>query len=275
MATARPQQHCYPSQALPVQDSWKADICTNCNADAMFYYYNCGSDGSEETNASPCATCNTVCQASKQAYCTIGHEYIEDHEDVGKYTSKPPRQCEAKDEFIFRNWTAEWWNELQTSYLTADKMGKTVPHNNGVSFPDGEAKPDPQNYPHPSGSLVTAKKYNDISNAVSKFRTSLAKVQGAAEVGCENATVIKAAHAIALRTSYQAAKFKTNVCDCCNTKAQWSFHCGCNCTCSCVCTCSCACSCGSPRNCGCTCSCSSSCTCGTGQVKTPQKKPTP
>lgn len=55
-------------------------------------------------------------------------------------------------------------------------MGKTVSHSAGVSFPDGEAKPDPQNVPHPAGSLVTAKKYNDISDAVSKFRTSLTKV---------------------------------------------------------------------------------------------------
>lgn len=270
---ARTQVNCYPSQALAVQDSWLPGICTVCNATTMQRIGNCNSN-SAQTSQLSCATCNTVCQATKQAYCSIDHENIEDHEDVGKYTSKTPHQCEAKDEFIFRNWTADWWNELQDSYLTADKVGKTKAQDSGVSFSDGQAKPDPTNVPHPQGSLVTAKKYNEISDAVSKFRTSLAKVKGSAEVGCENADVIRASHAVALRTSYQAAKFKTDVCDCCNTKVQWSVHCSCNCSCSCTCNCSCQCGCGcSDRSSGCGCTCS--CGCSAAGIASPQLKPTP
>lgn len=110
------------------------------------------------TTSSACGTnCNTVCQAGSQAYCSAFSQFIKDHRDVGPYTAI----CEQKDEFIFRNWTAAWWNDYQDDLLTADKMGKRNPHNAGVSFPNGRAAADPQNFPHPSGSLVTAAKYND------------------------------------------------------------------------------------------------------------------
>lgn len=121
----------------------------------------------------------------------------------------------AKDEFIFREWTSEWWNDYQDDLLTADKMGKKVSQSAGVSFA-ARTTPDPTNVPHPANSLVTAQKYNEMVTALSKFSSTISKVKGAAEVGCENADVIRASHAVALKTGYNNAKFKSTVCDICN-----------------------------------------------------------
>lgn len=262
---ARPQNNCYPTEGLTTNDSRYPAVCKVCNWTNKYSIGNCNAS-TAQTSQSTCATCNTVCQASKQAYCTIHSQYIKDHADVGPYDEI----CHAKDEFIFRNWTAAWWNDYQDDLLTADRVGKRQPHEGGVSFPDGRAVADPCNNNHPSGSLVTAKKYNDLANGVEKFPgASVPKVKGSAEVGCEAADVIRASHALALKTAYNNAKFKVNVCDVCNTASQFTFSCSCNCSCSCSCTCGTTDAGGCSRGCGCSCGCSCGCACSSGAIVGP------
>lgn len=252
---ARPQDTCYPSQALTTSDSRYPGVCTKCNWTNPETVSNCKSL-SAQTPKTKCATCNTVCQAQKQNYCTIGHENINTHATVGKYTEI----CHVKDEFIFRNWTAAWWNDYQDDLLTADKMGRHTPHNNGVSYSE-RAVADPCNNNHPANSLVTAKKYNEQKAALAKFGVTIPGVKGAAEVGCEAADVIRAAHALALKTGFNNAKFDSDVCDTCNTATQFTNKCTCNCSCSCSCVCPCS-SVGSSSGCtGCGCSCGCYCPC--------------
>lgn len=248
---ARDQNTCYPSQAIAGTNTRHSvatpDFCTICNATNKHIQTGCHRGNTKTFEAAGCDTCNTVCDV-EQSYCggNAGTtQYIKDHADVGAYTMV----CEQKDEFIFRNWTAPWWNDYQDDLLTADRMGLYTAHANGVSFPNGRAVTDPQNkgpfpyenvpFQHPAGSLVTGAKYNDLVNALAKFSSTISKVQGAAQVGCENATVIRASHARALRTGYNNAKFDTDVCDHCNTSAQ-KYPYGCECvSSSCMCSCGC------------------------------------
>lgn len=251
---ARTQEHCYPTEGLETQNAKYPPVCTVCNWTDTETVDDCGTQ-SAQTSQIQCATCNTVCQAQSQAYCKIGHELIQNHETVGKYTEI----CHKKDEFIFRNWTAKWWNDYQDDLLTADKMGMKVPHNKGVTYSE-RAAPDPCNDTHIPNSLVTAKKYNEHVTNLSKFGVTIPSVVGVSDNGVGD--VIRGAHALALRTGFNTAKFHSTVCDVCNTANQLTFNCSCNCTCS----CSCSCDCSSPnrscnRGCGCSCGCSCSCNC--------------
>lgn len=260
---ARTQANCYPTEGLTTQDARESPVCTVCNWTASFNYGDCHAE-SAQTSRSQCSTCNTVCQASSQAYCVIGHELIQNHETVGKYTEI----CHIKDEFIFRNWTADWWNDYQDDLLTADKMGMKVPHNKGVNYTE-RAAPDPCNDTHIPNSLVTAKKYNEHVTNLSKFSVTIPSVVGVSDNGVGD--VIKAAHALALRTGFNTAKFHSRVCDVCNTAAQYTFKCTCNCACSCTCSCASSSRGGScSRGCGCSCSCSCgcSCPCSAGAIST-------
>ena len=262
---ARVQDHCYPTEGLQTQNAKYSPVCTVCNWTSAFTVQNCNSYA-EQTFKSQCASCNTVCQSRAQWYCYIDHEYIKDHETVGQYTEI----CHAKDEFIFRNWTADWWNDYQDDLLTADKMGMKQPHDKGVVYTE-RAAPDPCNDTHIPNSLVTAKKYNEHVDALAKFSVTINKVKGVSDDGVGD--VIRGAHALALKDGFNNAKFHNRVCDVCNTATQYTFRCTCNCTCSCQCSCSkgdgssgrgcskgCGCSCGCSCTCGCTCPCSTSAT---------------
>lgn len=251
---AKSQTVCYPSQAnaagkpTPIT---RKPFCTKCNAENPHTKPSCCTAYSNHTGPlhDPCsAYCitdpNTVCKVS-QAYCNIGHEKITSHSDVGAH---PGIGCVAKDEFIFRNWTATYWNSLIDKLDTAEHMGYT--QNQGPTAQGTHVTADPTNYPHPQGSLVTAKQYNFIANKLNRFNVNVGTVQGSAEVGCENATVIRGAHAAALKNQYNNATFNPNVCDQCNTSSQTNPTCNCNCSCSCSCNCGCS--------CGCSCPCASS-----------------
>lgn len=261
---AKNQTICYPSQAMqvPVGDHTSKPMCTKCNAkDPHSNMSNCVSHFSKNssTNYAPCsAYCNsspnTVC-AVKQSYCNIGKENIKNHADVGAH---PSIACTAKDEFIFRNWTARYWNSLIDKLDTAEIVG--LVNKQGSVIDPAHVTADPQNMPHPAGSLVTGVKYNEVVKLLNNFQAGLGQVQGAAQVGCEAATVIRGAHAAALVSGYNSAKFRGTVCDICNASRQTNPTCDCNCPCPCACNCGCDC----PCECYCDCQCDCSCSCSRG-----------
>lgn len=255
--SARPQDVWYPPQAETTQDKDEQPVCTHCNVnDPHDNGVGCctsRSSSNGETDYAPCAvwcnsSCNTVCD-SVQAYCSKGRQLITSHGTVGAY---PPPACMAKDQFIFRNWTAEYWNGLIDQLDTAEQMGETKPQGTGpVATP---AAPDPCNDTHIPNSLVTAEKYNQVVAKLNRFNLNIATVN----VG----DVIRGAHAVALHEGHASATFNTDVCDVCNVSGQTSpkCDCWCGCACSCPCGCDCPCSC----DCSCSCSCDCSCSCSRG-----------
>lgn len=244
----KPQTVCYPSQAnangqKPVSRDDKP-MCTGCNTNDPHTKPSCCDGGGSNTtnNADTCSawcvvSCNSVCDTA-QAYCSIGHEKINSHSDVGAH---PAISCISKDEFIFRNWTARYWNSLGDKLDTAENVGYT--ENQGVTAAHSVAVADPCNNNHPGGSLVTASKYNEIVKKLNRFHLSLGSVKGAAQVGCELADVIRGAHAAALVNGYNSATFNPGVCDQCNITGQTNPTCDCNCDCPCDCNCGCSCGC--------------------------------
>lgn len=233
----KPQANCYPSQGLVTQNKDAQPVCTGCNVNNPYSNSSCSGSNNYAACSSYCnSSCNTVCN-TVQAYCSIGYQYIRNHGDVGAH---PSIACVARDELIFRNWTAAYWNSLIDKLDTAEMVGKTK--NQGWSVTAEVAVADPCNDAHPAGSLVTAGKYNQVATKINHFNQATPMVS----VG----DVIKGLHALALRTNYNNATFFTNVCDVCNTSGQTSPKCDCNCPCPCNCSCPCSCSC----NCGCGCS---------------------
>lgn len=223
----------------PASGGQQAGSCRNVNASPFCTNCNTNQSAPDCRQSDPCPSCNTKC-TSCQAYCQLGYQLIESHGTVKDY--KDP-SCMAKDEFIFRNWTAQYWNTLQTMLLTADKMGLSSPHNAGVSFPNGPAAPDPTNSLHPQNSLITAQKYNDVAVALGKFSSSISQVVGVSQNGVGD--VIRGTHAVAISRGYHNAKFKTSVCDICNASGYQHAGCSCNSACNCYCSCSCGCDCAS------------------------------
>lgn len=231
--TAKPQDWWRPAtggqQAGQCQNVNAKPFCTNCNT-------NQGAPSCRQVD--PCPTCNTVCTGC-QSYCQLGYQLIQNHGTVNEYRDPG---CMQKDEFIFRNWTADYWNTLQRMLLTADVMGEKQSQNGGVSFPNGPAAPDPNNETHIENSLITAKKYNDVAIALGKFSSSVSQVVGVSDNDIGD--VIKGDHAKALSKAYKAAVFKNNVCDICNGGGYQHASCSCNSACQCYCSCYCSCSSG-------------------------------
>lgn len=219
-------------------------ICNFCYASESCL--NCNDGNSWRQCSNYCNTgCNTIC-ITAQTFCNLGVETVVDHADV---TPKTLNGCWQKDEFIFRNWTASFWNTLIKSITDAAKLG--VVQNQGTPPGATQAVADPCNNTHPANSLVTAEKYNQQVARINFFNKSLSTVIGAAQVGCENADVIRGTHAMALKNGYETMKFNKNVCDVCNVPEQNRNSCNCSCTCSCACQCGCDC------DCDCDCGCSS------------------
>lgn len=246
---AKAQANCYPSQGLVTQNHTQKPVCTNCNAANPFVGTDCCTSTAgtnSTTNPAACSSycnsvCNTVCN-TVQAYCSIGVQYIRSHGDVGAH---PAISCTAKDEFIFRNWTATYWNSLIDKIDTAEQVGKTVKQGAGTTATRAAA--DPQNVTHVANSLVTAQKYNQQAQKISRFNVTVAQVN--------KDDVIRGAQAKALVDQYNNARFNTNVCDVCNASGQTNPTCNCDCPCACSCSCGCACTCS-----GCSCNCSCNCT---------------
>lgn len=254
---ARSQTTYYPSTATPGQTPETTPFCETCNSDESV---KCCTSTSSYNGADETHDCDAVCNSCQNAcdtvqnYCgtAINKQTIIQHADTHNY----PSYCEAKDEFIFKNWTAERWNTIISNLQTAFILGWTQNHGSAPAMTDAVA--DPENSPHPANSLVTAKMYNEIAEAINKFmNTSLAKVKGVADDGIGD--VIRGSHAVLQHQNYDKAKFNTTVCDICNTAAQFtSCPCACDCTCACSCSCGCSCPCNCNCSCSCTCACSSS-----------------
>ena len=246
----RQQSTFYPSDAPSCLNIAAAPFCKKCNTSQNRDC--CTSDTSkngstnEHTCSAVCNTCQNSCN-TVQNYCgpSLGIQLIIQHADTGQY----PAYCEQKDEFIFRNWRAkDVWNVIIDNLISAFTWGRLENHTD-TNFPFEYAVPDPENSPHPANSLVTAAKYNQVAAMINAWvGTSLPTVQ----VG----DVIRGTHAQLQHKNYDSAKFKTTVCDICNTSAQFT-SCPCACDCSCACSCSCGCSCSCNCNCSCSCTCSS------------------
>lgn len=244
---ANSQTVCYPSQAnangqKPVPADTKP-MCTKCNAKNPHTKKSCctsrrGNNSTEMED--PCdkycdSSCNTVCD-TVQAYCSISHQLINSHSDVGAH---PPIACTAKDEFIFKNWTKKYWDALSDKLDTAEIVGYTEKQGQTTELQHVAA--DPTNVPHPVGSLITAKIYNTLITKMNRFHRNIATVKGVSDNGIGD--VIRGAHALGLVSNYNAATFNDSVCDQCNAEGQTNPTCDCNCSCSCSCNCGCGCSC--------------------------------
>lgn len=243
----RTQTTFYPSTAPACLNIAASPFCKNCNTDQS---RNCCTSSAGDNMATNYHTCDAICNSCQndcntvQNYCgaDLNMQLIIDHADTGQY----PTYCMVKDEFIFRNWTAERWNEIISNLQTAYALGRLQNHGTAPAMTD--AAPDPKNETHIPNSLVTAEKYNQVAAAINGFvGTSLPTVA----VG----DVIRGTHAQLQKEHYEKAKFNTTVCDICNTSAQFT-ECPCTCDCDCACDCSCGCSCDCNCNCSCTCTCS-------------------
>lgn len=236
----------------------KDSLCQKCNAGLTSSQGTNGTNGPSATrgkdNSYKCeAYCNASCNIkyceSSQAYCSISHQYIKDHGDVGTY---PGKTVKAED-FIHSHWTVDYWNSLINKLKTAETVGKLSSQGTG---PDVTAAIS-------IGSAYTAALYNQVRDKINHFNAEYSKVNVD--------DLIKASTANAIGTAYNKATFGSSVCDVCNsTSAQAKKECSCNCpkcsscptcaTCpSCSCNCaSCSCNCSS-----CSCNCSS-CSCSAG-----------
>lgn len=210
------------------------EICNLCYVDQA------SPDCSQRCQGYCISGCNTTCR-SKQTFCdAFSIETVIDHADISAW----PYNCYVKDEFIFRNWRSSMWNgrlaELREAINLGVKCSQSETSGAAPCQQAGTTTPDPTNTPHPAGSLVTAAQYNQMVRRINYFNKSLGTVKGAAEVGCENADVIRGTHAMALYNGFNTMKFNKDVCDVCNTGSQHRTQsCNCNSTCDCYCDCNC------------------------------------
>lgn len=131
--------------------------------------------------------------------------------------------------------TAKNWNKLIQNLEKAESIGQAKRQGSAGSATLVE----------PNG-VFYAKYYNEIQKKLSGFENAYFSP-------VDKDDIITAARINAIRSSYLNAKFKSSVCDICNTSEQ---NCACNCSCSCACSCSC--------DCGpCSCPCSYPCNCQT------------
>lgn len=154
------------------------------------------------------------------------------HGDIGDF----PGSTISANDFIYEKWTTSFFAALNTKLTLAETIGAQSSQGSAGSFTNPQA-----------GDPVTAKLYNDVEKKLSGF------VDGSYATVSVN-DLITATVANAIKTAYGSAKFKTTVCDVCNTEQHIGGTCGCNCSCG----CSCSCGCGCP----CSCSCNTPCECG-------------
>ncbi len=226
-----------------------SQICNNCYASQSCT--NCvDGSGSHPCSAFCNSGCNTKCN-SCQTFCQLSVENINNHSDVPSYTPT----CAVQDEIISKNWTAKYWNDLQTRLKKAATLGLVQTQG---SIPSSTPAVQDTNLgtatSHPANSLIDAKKYNEMIAMMNFFRQSLATVNAE--------DVIKAAMAKRLNDGAAGARFNVAVCDVCNVTGQNRNDCNCSCQCSCGCSCNCTCAC--QCNCSCSCNCNCSCSCSSG-----------
>lgn len=216
-----------------------SEICNFCYASQTCV--NCVDGSGNHPCSAYCNTgCNTKCDVA-QTFCYNGVLTVIDHADVPDFMTG----CWVKDEFIFRNWRAADWNKVLDQLKDAAALG--LVENQGTIPAQIKVTADPENAPHPAGSLVTAAAYNSMVDSINFFNQSLAHVN----VG----DVIRGAHALALETGYNSMTFNDSVCDVCNAGNENRNMCNCDCDCACTCSCDCTCACSCS---GCDCSCSNS-----------------
>lgn len=214
-------------------------LCNDCYASQSCT--NCINNNTPPTCSDYCNSgCNTICDVA-QTFCYNGVLTVIDHADVPDFMTG----CWVKDEFIFRNWRAADWNKVLDNLAAAAALG--FEQNQGTIPAQIKVTADPENAPHPPGSLVTAAAYNSMVDSINFFNQNLPHVN----VG----DVIRGAHALALEEGYNGMTFNDNVCDVCNAGNENRNLCNCDCDCMCDCSCDCDCDCDCP---GCDCSCSNS-----------------
>lgn len=231
-----------------------SSLCTKCNAGLTSGDGTNGSDNSSTPGTSAaygpedyCATsCNTTYCQTSQSYCSINHQYIKDHGDIGLYHGSINIQ---KNDLIKDYWTVDYWNSLIAKLNMAEIVGKYQP----------QPKPT-EGFKVVSDVIVDTVITHDFFNDV---ETKMAVFAESPYGQVDQNDLITATIANAIGTAYNSAKFSTSVCDVCNsTSAQAKSECTCNCptcsscpTCSTCPSCSCNCSSCACSNCqGCACS---------------------
>lgn len=199
------------------------------------------SSSNSSSNESSCDTycntgCNTKCTDSySQTVCGSGHQTMHAHPDVGEY---PGETIIADVDYIYDKWTASFFAALNSRLTKAEEIGYASAQGSNGSFANPE-----------KGEIITAAFYNSVEQKLAGF-------DGGSYPTVKPDDLITAAIANAIGTAYNAAQFKTSVCDVCNSSQHIGGTCGCNCSCACACNCGCSCP------CGCSCSCSCGCSCG-------------
>lgn len=239
------QSHFYPCNET------KDSLCQKCNAGLTSKQGTNGTNGpgatSGKDNSYKCeAYCNASCNIkhceTSQAYCSISHEYIKDHGDVGAY----PGTTIKPNDFIHERWTVKYWNSLIGKLEVAEGVGKLSSQGAG---PGVTAKIE-------VGEVYTASLYNEVRDKIAHFNSEYNKVQ--------KEDLITATIANAIGTAYNKATFGSSVCDVCNsTSSQSKKTCICNCP-----KCSSCPSCPTCPSCsacaGCSCSNCQGCSCSAG-----------
>lgn len=239
----------------------KDSLCIKCNAGLTSPDGTSGTNGPGATEGEDksfkCeAYCNSACNINycetSQAYCSISHELITSHGDVGSY---PGSTTIKADDLINDHWTKDYWNSLIDKLKMAEIVGKYKSHGSAGSV---TALIGNENF-------HTASLYNQVNTKLCNFNTKYNQVNVD--------DLITATIANAIGTAYNSAKFNASVCDVCNsTSAQAKKECICNCpkcsscpTCATCPSCSCNCASCSCSNCqGCSCSNCQGCSCSAG-----------
>lgn len=225
-----------------------SEICEDCYASETCQ--NCYNGSGDHPCSDYCNSgCNTICDVA-QTFCYNKVLTVIDHADVPAF----PDGCWVKDEFIFRNWTAKFWNDVTKYISDASELGvDTSQQDSAGTLPSfDQAVADRCNNAHPQGSLITATFYNQMCDLINFFNQNLQHVVGYFSTPADPGDVIRGAHAMALKDGYESMTFNSDVCDVCNAGNENRNKCNCSCVCSCSCACDCSCS------CTCDCSCSSS-----------------
>ncbi len=173
-----------------------------------------------------CGNCNVLCNSS-QSYCSLGRQSISSM--VGDFSGFNVKT----DDFIWEKWTTSKWNELQNKYATANSLGMRSSQGASLSFT-----------PAQKDMVITADLYNEIAKASQAFGGSTPYVSVD--------QLITADLSDALDNGFAGSKFRSGVCDVCNSGTQ--HNCGYNCACNYNC-------CNYNCNCNYQCSCNHQCSC--------------
>ena len=189
-----------------------------------------------------------MCNPSCQTLCQVGYQLISKHPNVGDFPWKAVKGWATNpgnEDYLRDVLTAKNWNTLIEKLNSAEQVGEESSQGSG-----GIATPVESNQ------VFQALYYNEIQKKLNNFEDAYFDP-------VKKDDLVTAARINAIRNSFLQAKFKSSVCDICNTGLN---ECSCNCSCDCDCDCACECDCDCDCDCGCDCNCG--CDCGNNTEST-------